>query len=175
MRERTVALTVILMCLPLVASCKDFYVRIGGSKTVTANEVLTQSACGLSWLHGAAWHHSEVQLSAPSGVHTMGAGCWERVQDTVYILQDIHPFWLAPDGTGGDEYYRLDKKECNFQVPGVSFVGWRYGRSVAVDLPKKRMLLDNGPICWRYENNWLEEIDSPLVYSAFAVHASPLP
>jgi len=90
------------MCVLLIANCKDYYLRIGGSKTVSAIEVLTQSACKLSWLNRSAWHHSEVQLSGPSGVHTMGTGCWARIHDTVYILEDIHPFWIAPDETGGD-------------------------------------------------------------------------
>lgn len=175
MRTRSAALAFALICMPLIANCKDYYVRIGGSKGVNANIVLTPRACGLAWLRGKAWHHSEVQLAGPSGVHTMATGCWERLNDTVYVLQDRHPFWIAPDETGGDEYYRLDAKECNFRVPGVSFSGWRSGRSVAVDVPKKEMLIDNGPLCWRYTGSWLEEVDDPMVYSAFAVHASPLP
>ena len=175
MRKRSVALALALMCVPLIANCKDYYVRIGGRRRVSANIVLTPRACGLSWLTGKAWHHSEVQLAGPPGVHTMDTGCWERINDTVYVLQDRHPFWIAPDETGGDEYYRLDAKECNFRVPGVSFSDWRSGRSVAVDVPRNEMLIDNGPLCWRYTGGWLEEVDDPMVYSAFAVHASPLP
>ena len=60
MRKRSVALALALMCVPLIANCKDYYVRIGGRRRVSANIVLTPRACGLSWLTGKAWHHSEV-------------------------------------------------------------------------------------------------------------------
>lgn len=172
---RFAILAIMLACLPLAANCKDYYLRLGGGEAAAADIVLTQSPCDLDWIAGSEWRHSEVQLSGRGGVHTLGSGCWERIQDKVYVLEARRPFWVAPDGTGGDEYYRLDTLKCDFHVPGVSFAGWRSGRSVAVDEKRKAVLLDNGPICWRYVNEWLEEVDQPLVYSAFAVRASVLP
>ena len=175
MKIRSITLVVALMFVPSIACAKDYYLRLGRGKSATASIVLTQKVCGFSWLKGSAWRHSEVQISGPGHVFTVTVGCWERIHDKVYVLENIDPFWIAPDGTGGDEYYRLDTKSCNFSVPGVSFSGWRSGRGVAVDLKAKRVLIDQGPLCWRYANNWLEEIDQPMVYSAFEVRTSPLP
>jgi hypothetical protein len=176
------ALLLVTLSVVLItgAHAKDFYIRVNPS----SNLVLSTSSCGMEQITGDGWQHSEVHFSVQATgnkVMTLDAGCWKRFGDKVYVLDEVAPFWIAPDGTGGDMYYQLDVQPCSFKVPGISFAGWRKGRAIAVfELQKnetigKASTTDYGPMCWRYNDNWLEKITEPQIYSAFNVMESPLP
>lgn len=164
-----------LMLAPL-AHGKDYYIHIRKG----LNLVLTAQPCAMSQITGPGWQRSTYQVSAAGGVHTLSPGCWKRLSDKVYVIDEVAPFWIAPDMTGGSTYYRLDSTGCGFKVPGLSFSDWHSGRMVGITkLPStglgRAVVFDNGPICWRSVNHWFEKIDLPQVYSAFEVKSPPLP
>ncbi|MGH8144027.1 MAG: hypothetical protein ACREU2_16110 [Steroidobacteraceae bacterium] len=145
-----------------------------------ANIVLKNGVCDMAQLTGPGWQRYLLQLTGPTGVVTTGSGCWMRKDEAVYVLPEVAKFWLAPDFTGGNEYYRLDRLPCSFKVPGISFTGWRTGRSIAIlKLPKSAFgnvgVLDQGPLCWQYHDRWFEMIEQPMVYSAAQLKSFPSP
>lgn len=177
---KTVLAVALSFTLITAADGKDYYIHLSKG----ANLVLTEDRCDMEQITGIGWQRSEVQYTAagPRGVMTLDPGCWKRFGDKVYVLDEVTPFWIAPDQTGGDTYYRLDTRPCAFEVPGISFAGWRSGRQIAVleqlpkDGPRKVPTVDNGPMCWRYDDsNWFEQVDQPELYSALEAKASPLP
>ena len=169
-------IAVSILALPLATCAKDYYVHIGKN----LNVVLTQQPCRMSKLMGPGWKYSESQVTLKGQITPTDPGCWKRVGNRVYVFPEATPFWIAPDSTGGAQYYRLDTRACGIHVPGVSFLGWRSGRSVGVmHLPKSgtgnAFIVDDGPMCWRYNAGWFERIGVPNVYSAFSVKATLLP
>lgn len=153
------------------SQAKDYFIRLGDQ----ANVVLTDTPCHMEWLTGPGWQRSRYQVVATSGVFTNYKGCWRRFGDKLYVLDDVAPFWF-----GRLTFYHLDSRPCSFHVPGISFAGWRNGREIGVSklpatLTANVSVLDYGPICWRSNGNWFDEINAPSVYSAFEAKASSLP
>jgi hypothetical protein len=107
--------------------------------------VLTADRCGMEEIVGTVWQHSEVHITGQPKVMTLEFGLLEA-----YRRQGLRhgrsPAVLdRPDGTGGKMFYQLDMQSCSFQVPGVSFEGWRNGNTIAVlkkkeDCPKARRI-----------------------------------
>lgn len=175
MKKRLIAAS-ILLALPLAANARDYYIHLGKQD----NLALSEQPCRMDKITGPGWKFSEEQFTVYGRIMPANPGCWKRIGDKIYALQEASPLWNLPVYPGSGMYYRLDVKGCGFNIPGVSFAGWRSGRGVLISkLPRNGIgnafVSDYGPMCWRYHDGWFEEVGPLGVYSVFSVKTSVLP
>lgn len=168
----------VIAALAVAAHAKDRAIHVASHDEI----VLTQTACKAKGILGAGWHRSFEQIRSGARTIRANASCWRRVRDEIYVLQLPQALLdlSGNPGKSGGVFQRLLPDPCYFNAPGVSFAGWHDGRTVALGgIPQggvgKAVVMDLGPMCWRWTKAGAETIGEPGVYSAQDVRSAVAP